>query len=202
MVNHHILDGKGAGGLVVADERAQLSLGAECRRGGIGGIIPRIILSLAVVEPPHGDKAHAVGMVDGKLLAIGEIPHLQFVFTVHGDHLLGALAGTRDSGLSGRRGGTALRQPDEVDVRSDLALHVAAVEHTPRGARHLPVLIRAVPTGIEHRCIVELETVPIKALKHHAAIVSWPTLGQRQQRQQSHHKWQEKLSFHKFLKYV
>ena len=157
VIGHHVLHGSGSGSPVLADELAQLRLGAKVGFGhkSFGfvitlaspsvGVGPGIVGAIgAVMEVEYRHEAHAVGLVDVHVVRVFVV--LALSPCAPGIAAAGVLALVEPCG--GRAdGGAALRQPQQVDERCYLIL--VRDEAIPGGERHLP-LFGIAPAGTVH----------------------------------------------------
>ena len=183
VIGHHVLHGTRSGGLVSTDEVNQLGFGTKIAFRIPCPAIDLIGLATAMVQVEHGHKAHTVGVVD----------HV----TVSGANPRAVVAGApglalgSEHRLVGAHGGTALREPQQVDVGGNVVLLVQQLG--PGGHGKEPLVVLA-PSGTIHRghrlvCVSasRAETVPEETLQHNASIVRRPALGRHGQRRHERH---------------
>ena len=145
VVSDHILHGTCSCSLVGTNQVDQFTLGTEVALGFPCRAVDYIGLSTVMVKVEHGNKAHAIRVVDD--------------ITPSGAHPRTVMPGTPGFAFGGENslvrahGGTALRQPQQVDIRSDIVLLVQQLDPVSDG--YIPLIIFAPSSTIHggHRLV-------------------------------------------------
>ena len=160
VVSDHILHGTSSCSRIGTDKVDQLALGAEVALGFPCRAVDFIGLSTVMVKVEYGNKAHAIRVVDD-ITPSGAHPR-----TVMPSTPCFAFGG--ENSLVRAHCGTALRQPQQVDIGSDIVLLVQQLDPVSDG--HIPLIIFAPSSTIHggHRLVrmafSRTETIPEKAL--------------------------------------
>ena len=117
VIDHHVFDGVGAHGLVGGNHRFELGFGAEVSHRCVGlcysVYIIGVVFTAAVIKPQVGNESVGIGIgyhVAGVEVPLGTAAHAACL----------SRAVEHDGGRS--NGGTALRQPQQVDEGSHFVL--------------------------------------------------------------------------------
>ena len=145
VVSDHILHGTCSCSLVGTNQVDQFTLGTEVALGFPCRAVDYIGLSTVMVKVEHGNKAHAIRVVDD--------------ITPSGAHPRIVMSGTPRFAFGGENslvrahGGTALRQPQQVDIGSDIVLLVQQLDPVSDG--YIPLIIFAPSSTIHggHRLV-------------------------------------------------
>ena len=166
--------------LVGTDEVDEFGLGAEVAFGRPPCAVDVIAHATAMVEIEDRDKPHAVRVVD-QVAVMRAYPGAVVARTP-------SLSLGSEDGLVGADGGTALREPQQVNVRGDVVLLAQQAIPSRHGDIPLVVLTPSGPVHGRHRLIRltigKTEAVPKEALQHDTSIVRGPSLGKQSQRRQ------------------